>query len=62
LLDYLKISRSGLNIMDCPVIVVSKPDNRFNAFQLGAVDYFPKPIDLDFLIHRISKLISKQHA
>jgi signal transduction histidine kinase len=62
LLNYLKISESDPNIKNYPVIVVSKPDNKVNAFQLGAVDYFPKPIDLDFLIHRISKLISTHHA
>jgi ActR/RegA family two-component response regulator len=60
--DYFKISESEPNIKNYPVIVVSKPDNRVNAFQLGAVDYFPKPIELDFIIYRISKLIKTHHA
>ncbi len=60
--NYLIWADRNPNFKKRAIIVISKPDNKLNAFQLGAVDYFQKPTELDFLIDRINKLIRVRNA
>lgn len=60
--NYLIWADCNPNFKKRAIIVISKPDNKLNAFQLGAVDYFQKPTELDFLIDRINKLIRARNV
>jgi signal transduction histidine kinase len=60
--NYLIWADRNPNFKKRAIIVISKPDNKINAFQLGAVDYFQKPTELDFLIDRINKLIRARNV
>ncbi len=56
--DALKeIRDAGYNT---PVIIISVLSQDFNierAFQLGAVDYVTKPFSLNYLIHKIERML-----
>lgn len=60
--NYLIWADRNPNFKKRAIIVISKPDNKLNAFQLGAVDYFQKPTEFDFLIDRINKLIRARNV
>jgi hypothetical protein len=60
--EYINLLPGNTNSTNYAIIVVSKPDNKINAFQLGAVDYFPKPLEIDFLINRLSKYFKVKYG
>jgi DNA-binding response OmpR family regulator len=65
-LDVLMPNRDGWEILTAlkadvatrqiPVVIVSVMDNRELGLELGAADYFVKPVDKDALIASLSRL------
>lgn len=62
-LEFMARVKRAIPHVNVMVITGSKDQNiRDEAYRLGAVDYIDKPIDLDYLAHRISSFFSDQVA
>lgn len=58
--DFLDQLRSNENTKNTPVIVVSAltdEDNISKIMEMGAVDFVKKPIDLQYLVERVDKVL-----
>jgi hypothetical protein len=60
--EYLEYTREFLELKTKSLIVVSRLDERLNAFRLGAVDYFQKPYELNFFLDRVCKIINSKNG
>jgi len=63
-IEVLKRLRRSTKTKRIPVVVVSgseDPDVRQVAMELGAVDFLPKPVDVDQLGKILSDLLSASH-
>ncbi len=61
--DFLKSVRKNNNTTETPIMVVSavtNPDKINKTFDLGAVDYISKPIDIEEFISKVGSLLEKR--
>lgn len=63
--DFLKEIKSNQSTKDIPVIIVSAvadAENRKKSLELGALDFINKPIDIQYFIEKIDKILRKKES
>ncbi|MFP2912814.1 PleD family two-component system response regulator [Pyxidicoccus sp. 3LFB2] len=61
--ELCRAVKKNENFRDIPVIFISgrgDPEDKRHGFEVGAADYFVKPLDMDKLVKRVRELVATQ--